>query len=896
MSNPSPFEKFTPEAQHALKTAEKVSKDVGSPVIGTHHLLFGILTTKKTLASSLLENVGVTEKIVFPFLNQLSEDDSKSVGGLSLELKKVLEGAIKMSFQFRHQFVGVEHLLFSLLEHSKGAAYQILMRTQVDPIKLKKQIEDIFTQISEGGKQPPDRMIGALENLLMGLQGAIAGMKQGEDFSDAFRHKGPRKKGDKKKKPNTPLTPVGEREVIEEEESDTPALDFFSADLSEEVRQGKLDPVVGRDAEIERMITILNRRSKNNPILVGEPGTGKTAIVEGLVQRIERGSVPDSLVGKRILSLDMGSLVAGTKYRGEFEERIKEVIEELIESEGEVILFIDELHTIIGAGSAEGSLDAANILKPALSRGKIQVIGATTFDEYHKYIEKDKALQRRFQEIRVEEPNIEDAITIMRGIRPVFHDFHHVKISDEAIEEAVLLSKRYITDRFLPDKAIDLVDETCAKKGGRSQSHSKDLKKIDEEITKLSRKKEEAVKNQNYEKALEWKKKEEKLRTEREAMRRVKKPKTPPIQITEQDIAETVGRITGIPLTRLLKSEKEKILTLEDSLGKKVFGQKDAIHEIARAIRRNRAGISEDTRPIGSFLFLGPTGVGKTELVRVLAEEIFGSRDHLIKIDMSEFMERHNVSRLTGTTAGYIGHEEGGQLTESIRRKPFSIILFDEIEKAHADFQNILLQILEDGQLTDGKGRKVDFQNTILVMTSNLGAETLTNEATKIGFSVNAENLEESEADFADKKEFVLDELKKHFRPEFLGRVDSVVVFHPLTAESLRNIVTKQMKSLTTHLKKKDIILEYSAAVLEFLSKKSFDQKSGARQVRKVLGKFVEDKIAQALLENDFEDGATIQLSVDEKRKDLSLSCKPQVKKKQDREEKKKAAAKALGS
>ncbi len=653
-------------------------------------------------------------------------------------------------------------------------------------------------------------------------------------------------------------------------------MDFFSSNLSEECRSGKLDPVIGRDAEIDRMITILNRKTKNNPILVGEPGTGKTAIVEGLVQKIERGAVPDSLMGKRILALDMGGMVAGTKYRGEFEERLKEVIEELVEAEGEVILFIDELHTIIGAGSAEGSLDAANILKPALSRGRIQVIGATTFDEYQKYVEKDKALSRRFQAIPIEEPQIEDAITILRGIKPSFEEYHHVVLTDAAIRDAVLLSKRYISDRFLPDKAIDLLDETCAKKGGRSQMSSGEIKKIDEQIGKITKKKEEAVKNQNYEKALEWKKEEEKLRDQISELRSAKKPNTPAIPIDENDIAATIGRITGIPVARLLKSEKEKLLSLEKSLSEKVIGQMDAISEIARAIRRSRTGISSEKRPVGSFLFLGPTGVGKTEFVRALAEELFGSRDHLIKIDMSEFMERHNVSRLLGATAGYVGHEEGGQLTEAVRRKPFSIVLFDEIEKAHADFQNILLQIFEDGELSDAKGRKVDFKNTILVMTSNLGAETLTDEATKIGFSARGKNLEKAESEFVEKKAFVEEELRRHFRPEFLGRVDSVVVFRPLTGESLREIVKIQMRELAERLAKKEITLEYSESVIDFLSEKSFDQKFGARKVRKNIAELVEDRIAEAILSSEEE---AIALILDAQHQEISVKIKSSPKK-----------------
>ncbi len=852
MSN-TPFERFTPEAQAALKTAEAEARRLRSEAIGTHHLLIGILQQKKTLAYSLLVRVGIAEQVIEPLVAESHETPEPGrEGGLSLELKKVLEGAIKMSFQFRHQFVGVEHLLFSMLEHENCAGSQILKKMQLNTGDLRRQLEEIFTQISEGGRngRPPENMIQTLEGLLSGLQGALAGMKPGEEFADGYQHK---------KRP-------------EEEESDTPALDFFSTDLSDECRSGKLDPVIGRDGEIERMITILNRKTKNNPVLVGEPGVGKTAIVEGLVQRIERGAVPDSLLGKRILSLDMGSLVAGTKYRGEFEERLKEVIEELVESEGEVVLFIDEMHTVVGAGSAEGSLDAANILKPALSRGRIQVIGATTYDEYRKHIEKDKALERRFQSITVEEPSVEDAITIMRGVAAGFEEFHHVDISDETIIEAVNLSKRFIADRFLPDKAIDLVDEACAKKGGRSQSHSDEIQKIDEQIIKITRKKEEAVKNQNYEKALEWKKEEERLRERISDIRTAKKPSTPPVPITAQDIAETVARITQIPVARLVKSEREKLLSLEKNLSKRVISQDEAISEISRSIRRSRTGISDTRRPVGSFLFMGPTGVGKTELVRVLAEEIFGSRDSLVKIDMSEFMERHNVSRLVGATAGYVGHEDGGQLTESVRRKPFSIVLFDEIEKAHPDFQNVLLQILEDGELTDAKGRRVNFSNTIIVMTCNLGAESLTEEAVKIGFSTSGQGLEKAENEFEDKKGFVMEELRRHFRPEFLGRLDSVIVFRPLTAESIKKIVKMKLGELNERLQEKEISLSFTPSAITHLAEQGFDQKTGARKIRRVISDIVEDQIASELLQ--YEDTAGLKVEIDKAKGKKELKVK----------------------
>ena len=829
----TPFDRFTPEARQVLKLSESFAKKFEKKGIETSHVLLAILKVD-SISFSILKRFGVSYENVLDLLQDW-KNQSENIslpGSLSKDLRRVLEGSIKMSFQFRHQFVGVEHILFSILENENCVAAQMLKKMNINLLDIKKKLEEIFTQIS-GRRQElsQEKMTNAIEGILTGLQGVIAGMKPGEDFNDSYRHK------------NTKKVNSGE------DDSDTPALDFFSTDLSEECRNGKLDPIIGRDEEIDRMIIILNRKTKNNPILVGEPGVGKTAIVEGLVQRIDRGAVPDSLLGKRILMLDMGSLIAGTKYRGEFEERLKEVIEELVESDGEVVLFIDELHTIVGAGSAEGSLDAANILKPALGRGRIQVIGATTFDEFRKNVEKDKALARRFQPIVVEEPSISDAEKILHGIKPVFEKFHHVKIEDGAVSEAVHLSKRFLSERFLPDKAIDLIDETSAKKGGRSTNYSKDIQKIDTEISKIVKKKEQAVKNQNYEKALDWKKKEEVLREKILEIRNAKKPKKPKVNISKFDIAETIARNTGIPVAKILKSEREKLLNLEKNLAQKIIGQEEALFKISQAIRRGRAGISDSHRPLGSFLFLGPTGVGKTELVRVLSEEIFGSRENLIKIDASEFMERHNVSRLVGATAGYVGHEEGGQLTEAVRRKPFSIVLFDEIEKAHRDFQNILLQILEDGELTDGKGRKVDFRNTILVLTSNLGAEVLTDEAVKIGFSISGQDLKKVESDFQEKKEIVLDEVRKHFRPEFLGRLDSVLVFKALNKKSIEKITELQMSKLKARLEKQDIDLQWNSLVIELLAEKSFDQKFGARKIRKKIVEFVENIISEKILQ-----------------------------------------------
>ena len=878
------FQRFTPAAKKALRAAEEVARHLRAPSIGTHHVLFGLANSAGSGAQVLLGQAGITDGVVEPFLAAFRED-ADSAGGLSRPLRKVLSGAIKMSAQFRHSNVGTEHLLFSLLETPQSAGIIILKKVEADLPGMRRKLEEMFSELSqaaEGGEDgpampdaSPENMAKALEGLLRGLQGALSGMRPGEDYSDGYRHK----KRESEKAAGKPQ----EGANAEDEKSDTPALDFFSNDLSEECRNGKMDPIIGRDPEIDRVITILNRKTKNNPALVGEPGVGKTAIVEGLVQRIERGAVPDSLSGKRVLALDMGALVAGTKYRGEFEERLKDVIDELTESEGEVILFIDELHTVVGAGSAEGSLDAANILKPALSRGKIQVIGATTHEEFRKQIEKDKALERRFQPVTVEEPSTEDAIAILRGLRTTFEKYHNVAISDAAVEAAVKLSRRYVADRFLPDKAIDAIDETCARLGGRSRSQSTDVRKKEERLAKLVRRKEKAVSDQNYEKALEHKRNEEKLREEIQKLRGSKTTAQKPIPITDSDVAQVVSRLTGIPVQRLLREEADRLLGLESALSKHIIGQQEAISEISRAIRRSRVGVSDERRPMGSFLFLGPTGVGKTELVRRLAEEMFGSREALIKIDMSEFMERHNVSRLVGATAGYVGHEDGGQLTEAVRRKPFSIVLFDEIEKAHADFQNVLLQILEDGALTDAKGRIVSFRNTIIVMTSNLGAEALTAEATKIGFRTGKTELQKAEEEFAEKEEYVLEEVRKHFRPEFLGRIDSVVVFRALTPAVVEQVAEIKLGELQKRLAEQELACTWGKDVPQWLAKKAFDQRFGARKLRRVVAQQIEDQIATLVLKNLGKKTAGSIHITRNGDKGLQVECKPAAKNKKPR-------------
>ena len=635
-------------------------------------------------------------------------------------------------------------------------------------------------------------------------------------------------------------------------------LDYFTEDLTLRAKDGKIEPIIGRDREIERMIHILNRKTKNNPVLIGEPGVGKTAIVEGLARRIAEGKVPSALARKRVLVLNMGSLVAGTKYRGEFEQRFDDIIKEAVNAESSIILFIDEIHTVVGAGSAEGSLDAANILKPALSRGSLQVVGATTVDEY-RTVEKDRALERRFQSILVEEPTVEDAIDILKGIRKTFEEFHAISITDDALEAAVELSKRYITDRFLPDKAIDVLDEAAAGKSLQSEA-SPEIRKLEEKIEKLLTKQQQAVKEQKYHEALKLKQEhadlQEKLKTlqsHRDGDRRT------PLWISEDEITHVVARMTGVPVTKLLKSERKKLQNLELLLRKRVVGQDDAIRKVARAIRRSRVGIADQKRPIGSFLFLGPTGVGKTELVRAIAAEVYGKEDALIKIDMSEFMERHNVSRLTGTTAGYVGYEEGGQLTEAVRRKPYSVILFDEVEKAHPEFFNILLQILEDGTLTDGQGKKVDFRNAIIVMTSNIGAEKLTKQAAKIGFKLEGD-AEAEERGYEEKRQEVIQELKDNLRPEFLNRIDHIIVFNALDQGSIRKIVQIHLKDLEDRLKQQSFGLSVDPKAVQLLGELGFDPEYGARPVRRVIQERIEDEIAEDILKGIFAAGDTVRV------------------------------------
>lgn len=837
------FDKFTKEARQALIVAQDHAKNSGQSYVGTEHILLGILSQENSLGASVLISLGVSAQGVEMILKSVGRIGSVDMpiqpGGLSSYAKNVIEDSMKIAQEYGHSFVGTEHLLYALVSQDNTAATVILENMRINPVDVKDQIIEIFEKAKgspkQGGAAP--QATNPLELFLSGLHGVLAaGQVQKDQMNDAYKHKNGKK------------------------ESKTPALDYFTTDLVEEARTKKVDPVIGRKKEIERVISILCRKTKNNPVLIGEPGVGKTAVAEGLAQAIVKGDVPENMLDKKILSLSMTSVVAGTKYRGEFEERLKQIIDEL-SSLDNVVLFIDELHTVIGAGSAEGSLDAANILKPALSRGKIQVVGATTTKEYRKHIENDAALERRFQPVMVDEPSLEETTAMLKGLQESFEDHHSLLISDEALDAAVKLSKRYINDRFLPDKAIDLIDEACSLKRIKSKATDTDkLKKLQKKLQATIKKKEECVSKQDYEKAAEFRNEELAINKQIEEQKNVKIPRSQRKKITTEDIGNVVAVMTGIPVNKLLKDDVAKLQNLEDSLKRRIVGQDEAITAIARAIRRSRAGIADEKRPIGSFIFMGPTGVGKTELVKAIAEEVYNDRNALIKIDMSEFMERHNTSRLVGATAGYVGYEEGGQLTEAVRTKPYSVILFDEIEKAHPEVFNLLLQILEDGELTDAKGRKVNFKNTIIIMTSNIGAEKLTEKASSMGFDLKVEELKEAEKNYEAMKEDTLNSLKEHFRPEFLNRIDKIVVFRALTHEDIKSIVELHVGYLQERLSHRNISISLTPNGLEFLAQKSYDPSFGARPVRRAIQDYIEDPLTQKLIDGEIEDGDKVKI------------------------------------
>ncbi len=863
----SPFDRFTPNAKQALSIAEEESRKNSLPYIGSEHLLIGLLSNPRSLAFSILTGAGVSLENVRMILSSASnqEPESKQVQhGLSSYLTKIIEESVKTAHKFSHPFVGTEHLLYALVSQGKCAATVILENMQVNPTDFKNQVEEMFEQMASARKKDMQQVNTSLDKFLQGLQGVMFN-PGGTDYSDAFQHKD----SPFGQNPMGAQGPGGPQKG--QSKTKTPALDYFTTNLNNKFRKKEIDPIIGRKKEIERMIHVLNRKTKNNPVIIGDPGVGKTAVVEGLAQAIVEENVPDVLLNKDILLLSLSNVIAGTKYRGEFEERMKSIIDEAAKADNEIILFIDEIHTLSGTGSAEGSMDAANLLKPALSRGNMQIIGATTIDEYRKQIEKDKALERRFQTILVEEPSTDECIQILEGLRPTYEKFHNLSISDEAITASVKLSKRYLTERFLPDKAIDLIDETAALMGARSQFNSHLVKDEKEKIAKIEKQIEKEVYAQEYEKASKLKEKKEVIMKKIQKIKEENQSKVKKVKIDENDIAKTVGKMTGIPVAKLVKDESKKLSDLESVLKKYIIGQDLAVGEISKAIRRSRVGIATANRPIGSFIFLGPTGVGKTELVKTLAREVYNNPDALIKIDMSEFMEKHNVSRLVGATAGYVGYEEGGQLTEAVRRKPYSVVLFDEIEKAHPEFFNILLQVLEDGYLTDAKGKKVDFTNTVIIMTSNIGAKKLTKEASKIGFNLSNDKLKQAEEDFEEKKEQVLKELKDTFRPEFLNRIDKTIVFQPLANDDIQNIVKLQLEELNDRLKEKGISLDVTNEAIELLAKVSYKPEYGARPVRRKIQDMIEDPLAERLLTGEFKKGDMVKIGCLPKKEELTF-------------------------
>ena len=799
--------KFTPRAEEALRLSQEAAEEMGHGYVGSEHLLLGLIREEEGIAHRVLSEYGVTDEMVCDVLQRSVGKGLSGTApsqGLTPRAKSVVELAVSEAARMGSSYIGTEHLLMGILREGGNMALRILRTMGVDS---KKMYSSIVQKLND---TPHTVTSGA---------------------STANRE------SDKKNK----------------------TLAEFTRDLTEAARAGKLDPVVGREKEIQRVIQILSRRTKNNPVLIGEPGVGKTAIAEGLAERIASGDVPEDLLDKKILSLDLSGMVAGTKYRGEFEERIKNTLAE-VKKAGNVILFIDELHTIVGAGSAEGAVDAANIIKPALGRGEIRVIGATTLNEYRKYIEKDAALERRFQPVTVGEPTPEATLEILKGLRDKYESHHKLTITDEALEAAVQLSKRYIGDRFLPDKAIDLMDEAASQVRMTAEASSPDLKALEEKITALHREKTEAVAAQDFEKAAQLrdieKNYQEQVEIERDNWRKQLAQNRG--NVTADDVAKVVAGWTGIPVTRLTEDESMRLLKLEEKLHQRVVGQDEAVNAVAKAIRRSRVGLKDPKRPIGSFLFLGPTGVGKTELCKTLAEAMFGDENAMVRIDMSEYMEKHTVSRLVGSPPGYVGHEEGGQLTEKVRRKPYSVVLFDEIEKAHEDVWNILLQILEDGIVTDSQGRKVDFKNTIIVMTSNVGAKNITADAARLGFDGSEKGEKESEEVRFDRiRDAVMADLKRTFRPEFLNRIDEIIVFRQLTEDNIRQIARRMLDVTGARMAQQGITLAADDDAVAELARDGFDPQYGARPLRRAIQSMVEDAVAEKMLEGQLKSGDT---------------------------------------
>ena len=787
--------KFTNRAEKAIAYSQEIAAELGHNYVGTEHLLCGLLREGSGLAYKVLTDQGVTEEKVIELIEELIGRDNpleELPEGFTPRTKRVFELSFLEAKRLNNNYIGTEHLLLGIMKEGDSVASRIVIELGVD---IQKLFSDLIKTLSDE-------------------TGSNSGYKK-------------------------------------QNNNQTPTLNQFGKDLTNDVIEGKLDPIIGRANEIERIIQILSRRTKNNPCLIGEPGVGKTAVVEGLAEKIVNGEVPENLKNKRVVTLDVSSMVAGAKYRGDFEERLKKCLQE-IKKAGNVILFIDEIHTIVGAGAAEGAIDAANILKPLLARAEIQVIGATTLNEYRKYIEKDVALERRFQPVIVGEPTHDETIQILMGIRDKYEAHHKVKITDDAVKAAVDLSSRYINDRYLPDKAIDLMDEAASKVKLASLTAPKEVKKIETKIDELVKEKEDAINKQDFEKAAKLRDREQK---EKEKLEKVKqeweqKNQLATTSVTENDIAEVVAKWTNIPVSKLTEAETEKLKKLEEELHKRVIGQEDAIVAVSKAIRRGRVGLKDPKRPIGSFIFLGPTGVGKTETCKALAECLFGDENAMIRIDMSEYMEKHTVAKLIGSPPGYVGYEEGGQLTEKVRRKPYAVILFDEIEKAHPDVFNILLQILEDGRLTDSQGRTVDFKNTVIIMTSNVGARSIT-EHKSIGFS----GKENSSKNYEQIKEEVMAELKKQFRPEFLNRVDEIIVFKQLNEQEIEKIVDLMINASIGRLADRNIKIDVTENMKKYIAKKGFDPLYGARPLRRAIQSLVEDKLAEELLDGKIKDG-----------------------------------------
>lgn len=802
------MQRFTDDAQRVLSFAQEAALELGHDYVGTEHVLIGLTKVKNGVAAKALEELNIVTEDIFEAVEEQVGRGNKKATSIYMtpRVKNVLELAVQVANRMNHNYVGTEHILLGLLSDGGGVAVGILRAMNIRTDDIVEAIRHILGSSTNGNHS--------------GQEGANNNGDLGE-------------------------------------------LTDFATDLNESAKQGKIDPVIGRDTEIQRVIQILSRRTKNNPVLIGEPGVGKTAIAEGLAQRIVNGNVPEILRNKRIISLSISSMLAGAKYRGEFEERLKKAIDE-VQQHKDMIIFIDEIHTLVGAGATEGAMDAANILKPALARGEFQVIGATTLDEYKKHIEKDAALERRFQPVQVGEPNEEDALEILRGLRDRYEAFHKAKITDEALKAAVTLSSRYITDRFLPDKAIDVVDEAASKVRMKVFSAAPDVKALEDRLNTVKKEKEAAVTSQDFEKAAKLRDEEQALVKEIDDKKTVAKEESDQkLIVTEEDIASVVAQWTGIPVTKIAEEESETLLHLEDELHKRVIGQDDAVTAVAKAVRRARAGLKDPKRPIGSFLFLGPTGVGKTELARALASSLFGDESAMIRLDMSEYMEKHTVSRLVGAPPGYVGYEEGGQLTDAVRRKPYSVILLDEVEKAHADFFNILLQVLDDGRLTDSQGRTVDFRNTVIIMTSNLGAKALHKNSTELGFlapkKAESHSNDSKKIDFKEAKKSVLDAVKRHFRPEFLNRIDEMIVFHPLTEEDLTKIVTILMSDVIKRLGERDLHLEITPEAMKLLLKEGSDFTMGARPLKRAIQRLIEDPVSDLILKGEAIAGKTIK-------------------------------------